>query len=157
MAELAFEHYRDSDNLVARLNLPNMCYSKDQKVEVYAQAVRGLTQLEPDLEKQLKYLDFIEIYGGLDDNERQRYEREYPEEVQTMSRFAERFRQEGMQEGMQQGKQQGETRVLARQQQLKFGELPEAVLQQIEQADEPTLLQWSERVLTAKQLDDVLY
>jgi hypothetical protein len=38
---------------------------------------------------------------------------------------------------------------------MKFGELSETVLQQIEQADEQTLLQWSERVLSAERLDDV--
>jgi len=73
-----------------------------------------------------------------------------------MSRFAERFREEGMQQGMRQGMQQGEARVLVRLLQLKFGELPEAVLHRIEHADEQTLLQWSERVLTAEQLDEVL-
>jgi hypothetical protein len=31
--------------------------------------VRGLTHLEPELERQLKYLDFIDIYAELDDNE----------------------------------------------------------------------------------------
>ncbi len=98
LAELSFERYRDSDNLVARLNLPNMHYPQHQRVEVYAQAVRGLTRLEQDPEKQLKYLDYIDIYGTLDDNERAQYERDYPDEVQTMSKFAERFRQEGLQD-----------------------------------------------------------
>jgi hypothetical protein len=60
-----------------RLNLPNMKYSPAQRVEVYAQAVRGLIWLEPDPEKQLKYLDFIDIYTGLDDNEWERYQQEY--------------------------------------------------------------------------------
>ncbi|MCP5118381.1 MAG: hypothetical protein GY953_46810, partial [bacterium] len=44
LAELPFERYRDSDNLVARLNLPNMHYPRHQRVEVYAQAVRDLTR-----------------------------------------------------------------------------------------------------------------
>lgn len=81
-----------------------------------------------------------------------------------MSHFAERFREEGMQqgmqqgmqEGMQQGLQQGEARLLERQLRLRFGELPEAVLRRLAEADEPTLLAWSERVLSASRLDDVL-
>jgi len=60
LGELAYEHYRHSDNLVVRLNPPNMQYPAGRKVEVYAQAVRGLTALEPDPEKQLKYLDFMD-------------------------------------------------------------------------------------------------
>jgi len=70
LGELPYEDHRHSDNLVARLNLPNMQYSARRKVEVYAQAVRGLTELEPDPEKKLKYLDFIDIYAALNDNER---------------------------------------------------------------------------------------
>ncbi len=151
LGELRYADHRDSDNLVARLTLPSMQYPPGCKVEVYAQAVRGLTALEPDPEKRLKYLDFIDIYADLNDAERVQYQREYPEEAQTMSRFAERFREEGLQQGIEQGKQQGmqqgEARVLERQLRLKFGELP---------ADEATLLAWSERVLTATRLDEVV-
>jgi len=62
LGELPYEDYRHSDNLVAQLNLPNMAYPPQHKVAVYAQAVKGLIALEPDPEKQLKYLDFIDIY-----------------------------------------------------------------------------------------------
>jgi len=161
LGELSYEHYRDSDNLVARLNLPNMRYPAGHKVAVYAQAVRGLTELEADPEQQLKYLDFIDIYAALDDNERAEYQRDYPDEAQTMSRFAERFhekgKQEGMQQGMQQGMHRGETLVLERLLRLKFGALPDEVQRRIEQASEQTLLAWSERVLTASRLDEVLH
>ena len=119
LGKLAYEHYRHSNNLVARLNLLNMQYPAGSKVKVYAQVVRGLTKLEPDPEKQLKYLDFIDIYAVLDDNERAEYQRDYPDEAKTMSRFAERFLEEGMQLGMH----QGEASVLERQLRLKFGTL----------------------------------
>jgi hypothetical protein len=36
----AREHF-DSSNLVARLNLPNMAYAPEDKLEVYARAMRG--------------------------------------------------------------------------------------------------------------------
>lgn len=66
-----------------------------------------------------------------------------------MSNFAERFRQEGY--------QKGEARALLHMLQLKFGPLPEATRQRIEQAEEATLLSWFERVLTADRLEDVLH
>jgi len=107
----------------------------------------------------------IDIYAALEDNERAEYQRDYPEEAATMSRFAERFHEQGtqqgirqgMQQGMRQGKHQGETLVLECQLRLKFGTLPETVQQRIEQANEQTLLTWSERVLTADRLDEVLH
>jgi hypothetical protein len=137
----------ESPNLVARLNLPNMAYGPEEKLEVYAQAMRGLTTLEPDPERRIKYLDFIDIYAALDENERIVYRQRYPEEVAKMTRFAERFIEEGI--------GQGEARVLLRLLTLKFGPLPEPVRARIESADADTLLRWSERVLTADHLDEV--
>jgi flagellar biosynthesis/type III secretory pathway protein FliH len=78
-----------------------------------------------------------------------------------MTRFAERFRQEGletgMEEGMQKGMQKGEALILLRLLQLKFGELPAETRRHIDQANEQMLLQWSERVLSANTLDEVLH
>jgi hypothetical protein len=161
-----------SSNLVARLNLPNMAYAPKDKLLVYAQAIRGLLQLEPSPDKRLKYVDFIDIYADLDDNERQLYTQLYPQEVTAMTGFAQRFteqgreegRQEGRDEGLQQGRdeglqqglQRGEARILTALLRLRFGELPAPIQQRIETADADTLLRWSERVLTAAGLDEAL-
>jgi flagellar biosynthesis/type III secretory pathway protein FliH len=82
-----------------------------------------------------------------------------------MATFSERFiqkgiqqgMQQGIQQGMQQGMQQGEARMLLRLLARRFGELPEDKRKQIESADTETLLEWSERVLTANSLDEVLH
>jgi hypothetical protein len=153
-----------STNLVARLNLPNMAYAPEDKLLVYAQAIRGLVTLEPSPEKRLKYVDFIDIYADLDDNERERYTQLYPQEVTTMAGFAQRFtdkgreegHKEGHREGRKEGMQLGEARILTAQLRLRFGDLPAAVQQRIEAADADTLLRWSERVLTAQTLEEVL-
>ena len=156
LATLPYERYRDSDNIVARLNLPNMRYDQERKVDAYAQAMRGLLGLERDPEKQLKYIEFVDIYANLDDNERVRYERDYPDEAKTMSSFAERFIQQGIQRGKEEGKQEGEAVMLLRLLQLKFGDVLPAIRQEIERADAQTLLQWSERVLTATRIEQVI-
>jgi len=70
--------YFDSPNLIARLNLPNMRYARRDKVRVYAQAVCGLLTLEPDPERQIKYLDFIDIYAQLNEDERMHYQQQRP-------------------------------------------------------------------------------
>ena len=160
---MASDHLH-STNLVARLNLPNMAAAPADKLEIHARAVGGLFELEPHPERRLKYLDFIDIYAHLDDNERQRYAQLYPQEASTMTGFAQRFIEEGRKEGLKEGEQaglkqglqRGEARILTAQLRLRFGDLPAAVQQRIEAADPDTLLRWSERVLTAQTLEEVL-
>ena len=164
LATIAYEHYRESDNIVARINLPNMRSAPERKLDVYAAAMRGLVRLEDDPEKQLKYFDFIDMYADLNDNERDQYAREYPQEAEIMGTFSERYIQQGLEQGIQQGleqgiqqgKQQGEAMILLRQLQLKFGDVPQAMRTRIESADAQTLLAWSERVLTAESLAQVI-
>lgn len=73
-----------------------------------------------------------------------------------MSGFAQRFIEQGIEQGIKQGVQRGEARMLLSLLRLRFGELPDAVQQRIESADADTLLHWSERVLTARTLAEVL-
>jgi len=156
---MPYRRYRDSTNIVARLNLPNMRDEPEERVDVYAAAVRGFSTLEPDPERQLKYVDYIDIYSALNDNERQRYERDYPQETQVMTTYLQQVRQQSRQEGRQEGEQggvrKGETLVLLRLLRLKFGEIPAATRRRIETADADTLLTWSEHILTAERLDDI--
>lgn len=43
----------------------------------------GLTTLEPGPDKQFKYLDLIDIYATLEDNERAECQRDYPGEAKA--------------------------------------------------------------------------
>jgi hypothetical protein len=156
LASIPYEHHRESENIVARLNLPSMRYAPEHKVDAYALAVRGLVQLERDPEKQLRYLDLIDTYADLEDNERARYQREYPDEAAIMGTFSERIIQQGMEQGEHLGVRKGETKVLLTQLQLKFGPVSEAVRAKIERADADTLLRWSERILSATSIEQVL-
>ena len=155
---LRAREYFDSPNLVARLNLPNMRYAPEEKVEVYAQAVRGLRTLEPDPERQIKYLDFVDIYAKLDDNERQLYQQHYAEEIETMTAFADRFIDQGVQQGVQKGVQQGEATILMRQFARKFGlDSAEAYRKRIETAEPERLEAWSERILSAETPETIFH
>jgi hypothetical protein len=58
--------------------------------------------------------------------------------------------------GHEAGRQEGEALVLMRLIELKFGPPSEAAREQINAADADTLLRWSERILTAQSLDEVL-
>ena len=155
LGQLPVEHYWDSDNLVARLNLPNMSWSQDQKLEVYARAIRGLMELEPDRERQLKYVDFIDIYTALDDNEMKVYEKQYPQETKTMAGLRERLLAEGEQRGVQQGLATGERTLLLRLLTRRFGPLDEATRKKLESASTEDLEHWADNVLNARSLEEV--
>ena len=85
--------------------------------------------------------DIIDIQAGLNDNQRERYLRDYPEQVDAMSSVAECF----CQDGLKQVRQQGETRKPVRLLRAEIRHnLPEAVHKRIEQANESTPL-WGSR------------
>ena len=151
LAETPAEHWWDSNNLVARVNLPNMQWPEDRKVEVYAKAVRGLLALEPDGGKRAKYIDFIDIYASLTENERRHYRRQYPEEGATMAGIVQRARDEGM----QQGRVEGERAVLERLLRRRFGLLSPEITERLGEASEGELETWADNVLDAGTLDEV--
>ena len=142
------EDWLDSGNVVARVNLPNMRRPPGMsKVEVYAYAVRGLFDLEPDLDRRAKYMDFIDIYADLTDNERRRYRQQHPEESSMIVGLNQRARDEGRQEG--------ERAVLERLLRRRFGTLPPRVGARLGGASEADLEAWADNVLDAATLDDV--
>lgn len=55
LGEMRAEDWQDSGNVVARVNLPNMRAEAD-RVDIYARAVRGLLELEPNVELRGKIL-----------------------------------------------------------------------------------------------------
>ena len=163
LKEIPAERWRHSDNLVARVNLPNMQSPQNRKVEVYAEAIRGLLELEGDGDKRAKYIEFIDIYAGLTDNEYRRYQRQYREDSSTMAGVISRAREEGMEQGMQQGMEQGmdqgrvegERALLERQLRRRFGMLSPEVTERLSQASVADLETWADNVLDAPTLDDV--
>jgi predicted transposase/invertase (TIGR01784 family) len=70
-----------------------------------------------------------------------------------MQTFIERY----IEQGEQRGKQLGSAAVLLRQIERKFGSPSETVRHRITEADSDTLLEWSERILDAGTLDDVMH
>jgi hypothetical protein len=100
-------------------------------------------------------VEFVDIYGRLDDNERRLFEQRYPQEDEQMAGVVERARLEGRQEGHQTGLREGEALLLHRLLRQRFGELPDWVWPRLQQADTAQLEQWGERVLSADSLGAV--
>lgn len=78
------------------------------------------------------------------------------ETVQEWTRqWLEEGRQQGRQEGRQAGLQEGEAQLLTRMIEQRFGPLTAGDRTRIQQADAEELLEWGERLLTARTLAEV--
>jgi hypothetical protein len=129
LKRLSAHDHKDSNNIIARINLPNMYYHKQERLEIYQAAQLGLLQIEPNPNKQRKYIDFIDFYADLSEQEILEYRTHYLNKEGELMGLAQTLRQEGRQEGHQEGRQEGRqeecislvTRLIRR----KFGILPE--------------------------------
>ncbi len=159
LPQLPASQYMESRNIVARLNLPNMRYNKAEKLAMYASAIRGLKSLESNRDKQLKYLDFVDIYSKLTDNERKQFEHTYQQEEKLMSGFnavvMEQVRKEAAMKGVLQGLGLGQRNTLKRQLKRRFGELPSAYLQKIDQASDTLIERWLDNFVDAQLIEQV--
>ena len=147
LADEPVSRWWDSANVVARVNLPNMRVAEERRAAAYGQAVRGLLELETDTAKRDKYLEFIDIYSGLTDNQFERYREEHPEEGSTMAGVIERARNRGRNEG--------ERFLLERQLRHRFGAVAPGVADRLGRASEDELAAWAVNVIDADTLDDV--
>ena len=163
LPDMPAQQYLDSDNLVARLNLPSMYWPGSMKVEICWSTTNGLFTLEPDPERRLKYAGFIDIYMTLDDNERALFEQRYQQEGSDVVGFVEHFTNIGIEKGSEKGRKQGLeagrasearailTRLLVR----RFGSLPAVVEAKIERAGIGQLEAWADQVLDAGSLEEM--
>ena len=151
LAETPYERWRESRNVAALVNLPNMRVPDGRRVDAYADAVRGLRAVETDPDKRAKYMEFIDTYAGLDEDEHRRFERDYAEESRAMAGMIQRARDEGRHEGRHEGRQAVLERLLRR----RFGLLPPGVAERLRRASAGEIEAWADNVLDADTLDDV--
>lgn len=173
----ASDHY-DTTNPLLRILLPKMDYSKQERIEVICRAYKGLFDL---VDRRLfdKYVDFIDVYAEVTQEEQQAIYHELSDREET-AMLAQYIRnkgyedgvlqgiQQGVQQGIQQGIQQGleqglregarleKVSTLKRLLQRKFGALPPWVDERIDHASKDRLDDWTERLLDASSLSDLL-
>ena len=97
--------YYDCNNPVVKILLPKMDYNHDERIDVIIQAYRGLYDLASHMMFD-KYIDFIDIYAGISENERDKLYHEITEHKET-AMLAQYIRDKGVQEGIQEGIQKG--------------------------------------------------
>ncbi|MCP4700996.1 MAG: hypothetical protein GY862_29710 [Gammaproteobacteria bacterium] len=156
LGRLPADEYIASDNIAARLNLPNMRYRPKRRVEIYARAVDGLIELEPRMDYRLKYLDFIEGYANLDEKELKQYEAEYVTASKTRRKtmgFIQHIRDESMLQGMIKNARQNVIEIL----ETRFGKVPKSFLDTLEEiADLARLNRTLKESVKTASLDDFI-
>ena len=97
-----------------------------------------------------RYADFVK--SSLDPTARRALERLMSlHNYEFQTEFAKRY----MAEGRKEGREAGERAIVLRQLMKRFGPLPAAAVERVEQADVATVEEWAERLLTAETLDQV--
>ncbi|MEM7353598.1 MAG: Rpn family recombination-promoting nuclease/putative transposase [Acidobacteriota bacterium] len=61
----------------------------------------------------------------------------------------------GLERGREQGRREGESRMLLRQMERRFGSQDSLTRQRVQSADADRLLEWGDRILTAKRVEDI--
>jgi len=74
---------------------------------------------------------------------------------ETLERLLLEWSEARREEGRQDGRREGKADLLIRQLGLRFGPLDEQIRARVLSGDSERLLQWSERILTARTLQDV--
>ena len=159
--------FLNSNNIVARFNLPLMRHDLKERLTIYHQSNKAVFELEPDIDKQRKYLDYIDFYAKLNDQEREQYEQQLKYEDKHMQtayktiyqrKFEEGIEhgvEQGIEEGLQQGWLSAERKTLQRQLTKRFGEITAYFQKRIDTADPSQLEQWLDNFVDAETIEQV--
>lgn len=142
-----------SRNPVVKILLPKMQYPPDERWNVIWQAYWGLYQL---VSRALfeKYMDFIDIYAEVTENEHERVIHELQEHKEFVM-IRQLILEEGRQEGRQEGLQQGQFELLNRQIAKKFSLPPEHLADSLRGLRLEDLVALGEYLLDCESVDEL--
>lgn len=146
LGRLPVDDYLDSRNVVSRILLPLMQYAQERRVEVCLRALEGLIALERNVDKRLKYGDFVLQYAKLKKSEQAEVERCLAQSTSreaAMGLFQEardEARREGFQQGRQEALREGSLKAIEFGLELKFGVAGLAMMPEIQQVQDLKLL-----------------
>ena len=164
--DLNARDYYNVSNPVVKILLPKMNYAPEERFEVIRQAYMGLFELTAPMLFD-KYLDFIDIYAEIREEEREELFREMTEKEETVM-LAQYIRDKGFQEGKEKGWLEGqllgrqEGRLVEKREFLKrllvkrFGPLPEWGEELLSGASAEQLDRWADRLLDGETIQEVL-
>ena len=151
LAQLNYDDWKNSDNLVARLTLPLMQYPKEKKLEVLHHSMSALLAMESDDTLRGRYTEFVTHYADVNEADIIEYKRIYPEEGETMTGYFAQVREEGIQEGIEEGQRS----VLVRLLKCRFAKEARQYESKVLAASLPEVERWLDNILDAQRIEDV--
>lgn len=158
LKQLSAADYQNSDNIVARINLPNVRHSRQDRLQQFLSAQLGLIRNETDPNKIRKYSDFIDYYADLTEQELIEYQEHYQTKEADIMGMGNIWKKQGLEQGEQIGKKKECISLLTRQLRRKFGLQPEleAALQQMSEMELGRLEDLADALLDFKAISDLL-
>src|SRR5699024_5694831 len=115
-----------------------------------------LLTLEPNTAKQGKYIEFIEHYSQLDEEDIIEFKQRYPEEGNVMGGYYKRLAEESAKQSLQQGLEQGERLLLLKLLKRRFTkQAAQAYENKLLQASSKDIERWAENILDAETIEEV--
>jgi hypothetical protein len=147
--------YYNVNNPVAKILMPKMQYPPSERLEVLRHAYLGLYQLasRPNFEK---YIYFIDIYAKVQPEEQEAICSDIMKNKET-AMIAQYIKDLGRTEGRVEGEITASTRIVQRLIIKRFGQniLDFHTQEQLRKATPEQLDLWAERILDAKNVDEV--
>lgn len=146
--------FYNSRNPIIKILLPKMKYTPEERWDVIKQAYTGLFQLA-SLELFEKYIDFIDVYAEVREDERQvicQELQQHEETIMIAQYIRNEGKQEGLREGLREGLCEGNIKLLSRQFARKYRRVPEDFAAMLEGLNVEDYLELGEYMLDC---DDV--
>ena len=145
--------YYENQNPIVKILMPRMNYLPEERSEVIRQAYLGLFKLATPMLFD-KYVDFIDVYAGVRDEEREELYLAIAEKEET-AMLAQYIKEKGFNEGIQQGAMDGLIEGLELGIELRFGAGGLKLMGAVRQIREVAQLKAvKEAVKSARDLED---
>ena len=152
LKRLSAHDFKDSDNIIARLNLPNMHHQKHERLSIYFAAQLGLLTIESNPNKQRKYIDFIDFYANLSEAEMTEFRTNYLNKAGEMMGLAQILKQEGLEEG----RQEEASKLFLLLLKSKFGSVSQQLQDKVRTANAELIESWTKQIFDATTAEELL-
>ena len=129
-----------------------MHYQKHERLPIYFAAQLGLLTIESNPNKQRKYIDFIDFYANLSEEEMTEFRTNYLNKAGEMMGLAQILKQEGLEEG----RQEEASKLFLLLLKSKFGSINQQLQDKVRTANAELIESWTKQIFDATTAEELL-